>query len=161
MNYNIFEEMDGEYSRKSDETEQAYMERIVRAVVEAPPAGEKPWFTELMAPAFRSCDAEAVALCLEFMPLDWQTNPNGILHGGIISTAIDITFGILTRYCVRTSKTVTMSLTVNYMRSIPMEHPYYVRATANKVGRRVKNLYAEVIDSVTGRQAADATALFM
>ena len=161
MDYSIFGKMDDEYKPNDGESETEYMERIVRAVVEAPPAGEKPWFTELMEPVFRSCDAEEEVLCLEFTPQEWQTNPNGILHGGIISTAIDMTFGILTRYCVRTTKAVTMSLTINFMRSVPMEHPYYVRATAKRVGRRVKNLYAEVIDSVTGKRAADSTALFM
>ena len=162
MNYKIFDEMDGEYCRKPGETEQSYMERILRDALTLPSEFESTCFLEEMKPVFRCCSAEEMSCSVNFVPQQWQLNPNRkIINGGLILAAADMTFGLLTHYYIRQYAEVTMTLTVNYMRSIPFDHPYYVKAMMRKTGQRVENLYAEIIDDVTGALAADTTALFM
>ncbi|MCC8024941.1 MAG: PaaI family thioesterase [Clostridium sp.] len=162
MDYGIYNQMeDGSFRQQAGETEQAYMERVIRAVVEARRNKEIESFNDMFAPEFCGCSAEDGSLRLRYRPQSWQKNPNGVLHGGIITATIDMTLGMLTRYYVRSSKSLTVQLNVSFMREIPLEHSYYVLAKADKTGRRVKFLSAEITDELTGKIAAKATSMFM
>ena len=162
MNYQIFEWMqEGSYAKTPGETEQAYMERIFRAVCETKADTEETSFNDRIAPEFYSCDAKNRTLCLRFKPQEWQINPNGMLHGGMMATAADITFGMLARYYVRAEKSVTMELNISYMKGIQREEAYLVRAEAKQIGRHVKFLHADILIEDGEKQAAEATALFM
>lgn len=164
MNYAIFRQMqEGVYAKGSGETEQAYMERIFRAACEGGTQNlnEASCLNDLVIPEFVCCSAEEKTLCLRFQPRPWQLNPIGTLHGGMIATAIDITFGMLSRYYTQSSRVVTVELDVNYMRAIQKEDTYLVRVKATKVGRQVKFLDADVLIQDTRKQAAKATAVFM
>lgn len=162
MNYQIFTQMqEGVYAKGAAETEQEYMERILRAVCEKRTDGEITCLNDLVAPELESCNVEEQTLCLKFQPKPWQKNPNGTLHGGMIAAAIDITFGMLVRFYTQVGKAVTLDLSVSYMRSIQIEDTYLIRAKIKKDGRRVKFLHADVILAETGKLAAEATCKFM
>ena len=161
MNYEIFRQMEeGSCKRREEEREQEYMERIFRTVCENG-LEEKKSVNDMLAPEFHSCSREEGMLCLRLTPQDWQTNPNGTLHGGIIATAFDMAFGMLARYYAGSEKTVTMELNVNYMRAVPLEETYLVRVRASKAGRRVKFFRGELILEKSGKLAAEAASLFM
>ncbi len=162
MDYQIFDKMDeGEYIQKTGETDQAYMERVMRAVVESCQDKERLNFNDIIAPEFCGCSAEDKSLRLRYRPQDWQRNPNGVLHGGIIAATIDMTLGALTKYYARDSKSVTVQLNVSFMREVSLGHPFCVIAKSDKAGRRLKFLSAELIDDITGKTAAKATSVFV
>lgn len=162
MNYDIFNQMqNGAYAKGADETEQDYMERVIRAVCDVQKEEEKKCFNDRMAPEFYSCSWEEQTVCLKFQAHPWQTNPGGTLHGGLIATAIDITFGTLARFYLQSSKMVTAELNINYMRAIQKDNSYLVCAKAKKVGRQVKFLHADVLLEESRKLAAEGTALFM
>lgn len=161
MNYKIFDQMNEAYSIRKEESDQEYMERILQEVIRQPSEEGHSWLGELIRPEFGGCSAAENSCTLIFRPISWQVNPNGNLHGGMISTAFDIAFGMLVRFMIRNSQTVTVELDVHYIRGIPMDHSYRVNASARKTGRRVRFMRAELIDEVTGKLAADASAVFM
>ena len=162
MNYQIFTQMEeGIYAKGAAETEQKYMERILRAVCEKRTDGEITCLIDLMAPELESCNVEEQTLCLKFEAKPWQKNPNGTLHGGMIAAAVDITFGMLVRFYTRIGKAVTLDLDISYMRPIQIEDAYLIQAKIKKDGRRVKFLHGDVMLASTGKLAAEATARFM
>jgi len=162
MNYDIFNQIqNGAYAKKEGETEQEHMERVLRAVCEEQPEEDKRCFNDSMAPEFYSCSAKDKTLCFKFQAHPWQTNPGGTFHGGLIATAIDITFGSLARFYMESSRMVTAQLSVNYMRTIQKNDTYLVFVQAKKVGRQVKFLHADVILEESGKLAAEGTTLFM
>lgn len=162
MKYEIYNQMqEGSFVKGAEESEQEYMERTIRAVCEMQPEGEITSMNDMMAPELASCDADTETLCLRFQPQAWQLNPNGTLHGGMIATAIDITFGVLSRFYAKSSKLVTIDLNISYMRPIPRDADYLVTASIRKNGRRVKFLHADVRLADSGKLAAEGTAMFM
>lgn len=161
MNYDIFDHMEeGEYGLQAGETEQEWMERIIQKAMETRPMQEKV-FNDMLCPEFAGCSAEDDSIRLKFPIEMWQQNPNGVLHGGIIASMIDATCGILGRYCTKSSKIVTVQMNLDFMRSIPIEGSVYVLAKADKIGRRISFLSANLIDGESGKLASEASAVFM
>lgn len=158
MDYSVFE---GELYRKGeDETEQAYMERLFKSALTGNEE-RKNKINELMGAKFGECSVEERTLTLCFHVEDWMLNPSGTMHGGLMTTTVDMTMGMLARYYKQANYTVTAQLSMNFMRALKRHAEFHVCAKAEKVGRRTIFLRAEIIDSETEELAATATALFM
>jgi acyl-CoA thioesterase len=151
----------GEFARQEGESDQVYMDRVLSAVFDLPAAGELQRFNEMLKPSYQGCCAEKMSLTVAYEPQLWEANPAGNLHGGIIATAFDITFGSLTRFCTGNSDALTVDLKISYMRGIPLDHPFLVTAYEDKTGQRVRFLHGELYDRVTGKLAATASTMFM
>lgn len=158
MNYDVFEK---ENCRKREgETGQEQMERVIRgAFSQKAESGEK--INDMMEAAFQGCSAEEKTVVLEFQVQEWMLNPSGVLHGGIFTTAVDMTMGILARFYRQAEVVVTTQLSLNFMRCVEKESKFRVCAEAKKVGKRVIFMYAEVTDTTGGKVFGNATASFM
>ena len=110
------------------ENEQSYMESFFQEFCKDA-AAQKERINERMAPSFFSCDAEKQKLCLFFQTQEWQANPSGFLHGGIIATAVDITAGLLVKYLIKSNDAVTVEMNCNYLRAIPIGETYILCQT--------------------------------
>lgn len=161
MNYDIFSRMeDGTLNQNPSETEQIFMERALRAVFEHGD-GVQTMVNEKLCPRFLQCSAQEKSLTAEFTVEDWMLNPAGNLHGGMLSTAVDITVGVLARYCKQTRKMVTVNLSVNYLSTVPAGSKFCVRAVADHVGRRMVFARADVYVTQSEKLAATASVTFM
>lgn len=161
MNYDVFSRMeDGTLSRDLSETEQSFMERVLCAVFESG-SGNPTTVNDKLSPSFLQCSAEEKSLSAEFAVQDWMRNPTGNLHGGLLSTAVDITVGVLARYYKQTRKMVTVNLSVNYLSAVPADGKFHVRAIVDRVGRRMVFARADVYVVETGKLAATASVTFM
>lgn len=159
MNYNIFDRIKTDFRPMDGESAQAYMERLFTAAC-TEDAGQHR-INDMLAPKLRACDAAQPMLTLEFAPQDWLLNSKSTLHGGIISTALDMTMGILSRYCKGVEDVSTVTLHVRFLRAGAAMRPFCVRASADKVGHRVIFQRAALFDAETGDVIADAEATFM
>ena len=148
MNYNIFGRRETDFRPMDGESAQAYMERLFTAACNED-AGQNR-INDMLAPRLRACDAAKPMLMLEFGPQDWMLNSKSTLHGGTISTALDMTMGMLSRYCKGAEDVSTVTL-----------HVRFLRAGADKVGHRVIFQHAALTDAETGEVIADAEATFM
>ena len=166
MNYAAFERMQtGALSRLEYEPEQDYMTRVFREICRCDgfcgpdtPCSEHR-INDMLAPTLIACSAEEQTLELSFHVRGWMCNPKGTLHGRIMATMMDMTMGMLTRFCRKTNAVSTVSLSLNYLRPV-REGAVSVRAHIRKAGRAVVFAEAELTDE-QGRLCADAIATFM
>ena len=162
MDYSVFERM-GEpcYLLQKGETNQQHLERILRASFEDGPGSNPPRINDMMQGTFVSCDVEKRTLTIRFHVAEWMRNPYDALHGGMASTAIDMTMGLLSRYYRQLRKVVTTNLNVNFMRGIPCGVDFEVCATVDKLGERMIFTRAEMRRCDTGDVAVEAMASFV
>ena len=91
---------------------------------------------------FDSCDAEALSYVCHFDMRKEYANPNGVLHGGLIAFILDTSMGHFS--CIFADHiTPTISMSVNYLRPIPVDRPIYIRVKLTKSGVNINYLTAE------------------
>ena len=166
MNYAAFEHMEtGSLARLEEEPEQTYMTRVFREICRSDgfcgpdtPCSEHR-INDMLSPSFSACSAEEKTLTLTFPLRDWMLNPKGTLHGGIMSTMLDMTMGMLTRYERKTNLVSTVSLSVDFLRPVRADSAA-VCAHIRKAGRTIVFAEARLTDP-QGRLCANAQATFM
>lgn len=73
-----------------------------------------------------------------------MANPLGIVHGGVTASLVDTCMGVTcSAQCERVA-TPTVTLTVNYVRPVPLDAEIRVRTRTIRVGRTTGQLQAEV-----------------
>ena len=160
MNYEHFARMEeGALAPAENETEQVFMERVLTAVFTE--RGEGCQINERLAPVLRGCNAGEKTVDIGFTVQDWMLNPNGTLHGGLLSTAIDMGFSVVARYFAKKRVTVTVQLSVNFLRVIKNGEQFTVHVQADHVGRRSIVAHATVTAESSPKSAATATAVLM
>lgn len=98
-------------------------------------------------------------LTLTFPLRNWMLNPKGTLHGGIMTTMLDMAMGMLARYERKANLVSTVSLSVDFLRPVRADTAT-VSAHVRKAGRAVVFTEAKLTDP-QGRLCADAQATFM
>ena len=162
MNYDYFSQLEaGTLTKAENETEQAFMERFLSAVFAEKTDELSNRLNDKMAPRFVGCNAEERSMSVSFTAREWMLNPNGTLHGGMISAATDMVLSILARYLSKKRVMVTAQLSMNFLRVIQENDTFTVHATAEHVGRRSAMVQAYVTVNDTDKHAATASAVLM
>lgn len=162
MNYDVFLQLqEGTLVRSETETEQDFMERVLRAAYVRKDGVEAERIYEKLTPNFVSCDSRAQSVTVSFVAEEWMLNPQDTLHGGIYTTAMDMTMSVLSRYVRKIRGTATVQLSVNFIRPINKGETFIITATADHNGRRSSVIRAELIAEATGKLAATASGVFM
>ena len=162
MDYTVISRIqNGEFEQEPGESEQQYMERMLYALLGDNPDPDFDNISDRMDAKAVGCSAEEQWVCLEFQPKEWMLNSNRNLHGGIIATAMDMTMGIMARWAHQRRFLVTAQMSVSYMRAIPENTAYRVKARIAKSGQRAAFIEAELTLADSGKLAATATGLFM
>lgn len=117
----------------------------------------------MLAPEFVECDPVRRTATLRFTVQDWMRNPGRTMHGGLISTAFDSTFGMLTNYYSRNHYITTTNLSISFLEPVFPGDKLYVRVKASRAGRTLVNLTGKAYaENESGRRLTDtATATFM
>ena len=162
MNYEYFTQLEeGTLNKAENETEQAFMEKVLRGVFAEKSDELQNRINEKMEPRFAGCSAEERSLSISFDVQEWMLNPNGTLHGGILSTAVDIGASVLARYFAKKRIMVTAQLSMNFLRAIRPEDIFTVHVVADHTGRRSTVVHAWVSIGDSAKHAATATAVLM
>ena len=161
MNCALFNRLEPlEQPWESTEAEQSYMEVLLRRACEEPNEQGNHRINDMMNPIFVECDAAARSLTVDYPAQDWMLNPRSVAHGGILTTAVDLAMGLLTRYYFRASAIATVQLSVNYLRAVEQGEDIRVRATVERAGGRLCFLKA-VVEKTDGKgPAVSATGVF-
>ena len=114
---------------------------------------------DLLSPSLAACSAEEKTLTLTFPLRSWMLNPKGTLHGGIMTTMLDMAMGMLARYERKANLVSTVSLSVDFLRPVRADTGT-VSAHVRKARRAVVFTEAKLTDP-QGRLCADAQATFM
>ena len=162
MNYEYFTQLEeGTLVKAENETEQAFMEKVLRGVFAEKSDELQNRVNDKMAPQFAGCSAEDRSLSISFGVQEWMLNPNGTLHGGILTTAVDIGMSVLARYFAKKRIMVTAQLSMNFLRAIRPEDIFTVHVVADHTGRRSTVVHAWVSIGDSAKHAATATAVLM
>lgn len=159
MNNSVFQQMDGNYQKAPEESEQQYMERILRKVFE--PNADLDTFNERFRIELDSCSADGQTLTIRFQPEEWQKNQDGNLHGGIIAAVHDIAMGCLAKFFMANKNAVTVQMNTEYMSRIAVETPFLVRSFIEKCGSRICFLRSQFIDPETGRILSAGSSVYL
>ncbi len=116
-----------------------------------------------MDPRFIACDFEQGTVELAFDVQEWELNPENIIHGGITSTALDTSMGILAHYYTHlvAPTVVTVTMNISYLKPITLEDTFHVKCQLDSLGRTLATVKAEVRLERDDILACVATATFM
>lgn len=107
-----------------------------------------------------SCDEANQSITLRYPVQDWQVNGLGTLHGGMISTMMDLTMSMAIYCYSRQTIPPTITMTVNYLRPVPIEDGVHIMARVTSIGKRNATAYCEAIIPGTGKVAATAVGTY-
>lgn len=72
-----------------------------------------------------------------------MSNPLGIVHGGITASLLDTCMGVTCAAQCGQAATPTVTMTVNYVRPVPLDAELRVRTRTVRIGRTTGQLAAE------------------
>ena len=102
---------------------------------------------------------EEKSITYRFQTKEWMQNPYGSVHGGIISTMIDLAMGVTTRsFCGNFTPTINLSL--SYLNPVPIDSGLIVKTTATRVGGTFIQITAECHVEGSDKICTTATAAF-
>jgi Uncharacterized protein, possibly involved in aromatic compounds catabolism len=98
---------------------------------------------KLMNPRLLACNEKEQTITLEFPVLEWQLNPYNMMHGGLIATAFDEAFGIFAVYLSNGKSVVSVNISLNYLKPIPMNDSILITAKATSLGKKLITVSGE------------------
>ena len=114
-----------------------------------------------LKPQFVSCDFANKEVTLAFEALAWELNPGGSLHGGILMTCFDVSFGLTLHYFAKQNMITTVNLTTTFLKPIVLGDTFHIKAQLDSLGRTLATVKAEVCLERGDVLACIATATFM
>lgn len=106
------------------------------------------------------CDVSVPSVELLHRVDDWEVNVADSLHGGIISTLLDSTMGLLSKAYTGAPFTPTISLTVNFLSAVSAGETLHIRAEMTHAGGRVLQLTSVCWTDDPQKPAATAMGTF-
>lgn len=94
-----------------------------------------PSFNVMMKSRYEGCNFEKKTLLLSFPVENYMRNPAGVMHGGAMAGALDITMGSLTFYCCGEFLTPTINMNVSYERPGIVGKRLFVEAQVLSCGK--------------------------
>ncbi len=120
--------------KKEDLGDQAGMERAFRGYFREAAVQFAGQFNTMLGTELADCDYERSTVTLVMEPKPWMGNPMGILHGGVTASVLDMTMGLLCRYCSGGHMTPTVNMNVSYLRSGSLDKRLFIKAELTKRG---------------------------
>ncbi len=139
---------------------QAHMEQWLRTMTS--PASPIPAHGVIpkLKPAFVACGFEEGTLEMAYPVLDWELNSQGILHGGVLSTALDTSLGMLCHYYTYPHVLTTVTMHATFLKPIPPGDSFHIHAKLVSFGGTLATVTGEVVLEREKTLAAACTATF-
>lgn len=122
---------------------------------------EKDGLMALTAPRAISCDFEEKTLELAYDVNEWQLNPEGGLHGGMIVTFLDMTFGVLCHYYAMPNMVCTVNISTNFLKPVLPNDRVHCKAKIVSIGKTMVTMTAEARLERDDILAATSSTTFM
>ena len=114
-----------------------------------------------LKPRLVACNFAERTAEFAFDVMDWQLNPEGGLHGGILVTGFDVSFGLLTHYFAKQHMVSTVQVSTNFLKPIGPKDTIHYKVKINSLGRRIVSLTGEAWLERDDILAATASTTFM
>ena len=129
-------------SKLNELLKQEKMERIIPEIIGHIQKGSES-INMLMNPSLTACSAKEQSITIEFPVLNWQLNPYDKMHGGLIATAFDEAFGIFAFYLTDKKPVVSVNISLNFLKPIPMDDSILITAKATSLGKKIITISGE------------------
>ncbi|NLY71075.1 MAG: PaaI family thioesterase [Clostridiales bacterium] len=96
-----------------------------------------------MDPSFYSYSTENQTVTIEFPVLEYQLNEHDTMHAGFIATAFDEALGIFASYLCEGKPSVSINISLNYIKPIPKNDSILITAKVTSLGRRFITMSGE------------------
>ena len=103
---------------------------------------------------------EEGTLEMAYPVLDWELNSQGILHGGVLSTALDTSLGMLCHYYTYPHVLTTVTMHATFLKPIPPGDSFHIHAKLASFGGTLATVTGEVMLEREKTLAAACTATF-
>lgn len=97
----------------------------------------------MMLPKVAACSETEQSVTLEFPVLEWELNQADTMHGGTIAAAFDISMGILAHCLNQYRSVVTVNMSINYVKPIPMGDSFLITVKATSLGKKIITVSGE------------------
>lgn len=105
---------------------------------------------------------EEKSITFSFPVMKKELNPNGAMMGGVICTALDMSYGLLVfALCGGGVIPPTVSMTTNFINAIFGGDTLLVTAKIESWGKRIINMTAKGVSKDTGKTIVTSTAVFI
>jgi uncharacterized protein (TIGR00369 family) len=141
--------------------EQAIMEKTIEHVINVTKSESESGVIQMMQPKYIGCSYQDKEISVMFHVEKWELNPQGSMHGGLISAAFDTTYGMLTHYLAKDSFITTVDLSTRYLKPVPIGSDLLIKAKACSVGRTIVSLTGEAFLVGKDILAATSSSTFM
>ena len=132
---------------------------VLKELLEDVHTRQKDTVNGLMAPELHSIQLEEASVTFRYTVHPWEANRFGQLHGGIMTTMMDLACGLtVTAYTGR--KASTLTLTADYIRPASEGDSFLVTASVVSEGRRIIRMQAKIINEGTGKLVATCSSSF-
>lgn len=124
------------------------IEQTIEMLMQRIQKKERGGFNAMLSPRLVSADWEKKSCTLAFRAEEWTSNPVGIVHGGILCAAADLSMGTLSIYLAQGSGiTPSVSISIHYLRAVPLGEEFLVTVMADHIGRRINQLSCTIAAS--------------
>ena len=141
--------------------QQKQMEEYLEKTMRENNINQKDTVNGMMQSVNMGCSYRDKSISLGFPILAWQANRAGMVHGGVICTAFDITAAAVARFCAGENYAPTISLDVKYIRPVQLGDTMVVTARAVSAGRRITQIVCQAESRDTGKLVATAATVYM
>jgi acyl-coenzyme A thioesterase PaaI-like protein len=114
----------------------------------------------MMGEAYQ-CSYEEQFMTFAFPVQEWQSNRVGVMQGGLVGVAFDITVSALARFFADTQFIPTVSLEMKYLKPIILGDTLLVKAKAVSLGKRISHFYLEGTSKKTGKILVTGSAVYL
>lgn len=104
---------------------------------------------------------EKKSIELAFPVEEWQLNPAGNMHGGMISTALDITMGCVAYISGTATFTPTIQMAINFVGSLKKNDTLLIEGICDHSGSRMAQVRAIARMKSTGKVVATANGSYV
>lgn len=111
-------------------------------------------------PEFVNCNYKEQTVELVYDVLEWQLNPQNVIHGGMIATAFDTTLGLLCHYYTKPHVVTTVSLNTTYHKPVFLGDTFLIKAKLEFQGRSLCSIAGEAWIKNGTILAASASSIF-
>lgn len=137
------------------------MERYVKKTMIENNEAQKDYINGMMRAEEYACSFEEKSMTFAFPVQGWQSNRVGVMQGGMVSVAFDITVSALARFFAETQYIPTVSLEVKYLKPIILEDTLLVKAKAVSLGKRISHFYLEGSSQKSGKLLVTGSAVYL
>ena len=99
--------------------------------------------TKMMNPSLIACNEKDQTITIEFPVLEEQLNEHDTMHAGFIATAFDEALGIFAAYLGNGKPTVSINISLNYLKPIPKNDSIRIIAKVTSLGRKIITVSGE------------------